>query len=172
MFEMSWWYQFLVTSANIAFLVILWFSVFCEEWVWNDNVLSNVLRGICDGVGLPMCLTVCAICIVLSIIPFFFFLFLNGEPGFWLVLCKFETQVEVMLCRIGDKEGMTSTWQLMEDYVGSYRNIYILMFLCFSWVQEGPKLIGKGGSLTLFLLHVGRSCREVKSRLISIKEDF
>lgn len=61
-----------MTSAHVAFL-----ELFCDSGcsVWNeyrsDNVLSSVLRGICGTIGLPMCLTVCAICVVLGIIAFF-----------------------------------------------------------------------------------------------------
>lgn len=63
-----------MTSVHIAFL-----ELFCDSGcsVKNEyssgNVLSNVLRGICGRFGLPMCLTVCAICVVFGIIAFFFF---------------------------------------------------------------------------------------------------
>lgn len=133
-----------MTSALIAFL-----ELFCDSGCsvknkyWSDNVLSNVLRGICGRVGLPMCLTVCAICVVLGIIAFFFFL--NEEPEFWLLLYKFKTQVEVMLYRTSDKEGITSAWQLMEDYLHQLLYGYTLMYLCFSWILEVPKSHRKRG---------------------------
>lgn len=37
----------------------------------SDNVLSAVLKGICEEVGLPMCLTLCVICVVLGTTAFF-----------------------------------------------------------------------------------------------------
>lgn len=164
MFKILQWHQFLVTSALIAFL-----ELFCDSGCSVKNSTKVTMFYLMFGgayvVGLDCQCVWQFVQLCSSWYNCLFKKKKNEEPEFWLLLYKFKTQVEVMLYGTSDKEGITSAWQLMEDYLHQLLYGHILMYLCFSWKQKFPSHIGKGESIDLLsLLQAGPSCREVKFR--------